>query len=350
MNGIGSAGEKNEQRVREPVGSRLLRRAKTTVPWLGAAGIFTYLFWDIPIGEALRALSRARVELLIPGILAAVIYWFLLESVAYSYLFSRFNVPLRWSEARSLRGVTYIVTAINWHLGSAAVVLHLRQSKSVPVLKSTSSLFFYNALDAIILVSLGFIGASFFGESAVVQSLQTLAGAALFLLVLSFTLLMASKPRWRWIQKIRSVALVTTFRQAKTRDFAILMAIRAVYFFGFFAAFWIGSRAFGINLPLALTAASVPAIMMAGAIPISPAGVGTQAAVMLFFWSDYGEDAAIVAFGLVFPIAVTLARCLLGLFYVRDLTALRKTLREAEESMEPEPAFTARERGSQDLG
>ena len=89
-------------------------------------------------------------------------------------------------------------------------------------------------------------------------------------------------------------------------------------------AFWIGARAFGIQLPLALAMASVPPIMMAGALPISPAGLGTQAAAMLFFWSDYGDKASIVAFGLVFPIALTVTRCLLGLLYVRDLRTLRQ--------------------------
>jgi hypothetical protein len=45
---------------------------------------------------------------------------------------------------------------------------------------------------------------------------------------------------------------------------------------------------------------------------------------MVFFWSDYGEKAEILAFGMVFPIALTLARCLLGLPYLKDLRSLRQ--------------------------
>ena len=94
----------------------------------------------------------------------------------------------------------------------------------------------------------------------------------------------------------------------------------------------IGGQAFGIHIPLALATASVPPILMAGALPITPAGLGTQAAAMLFFWGDYGDKASILAFGMVFPIALTLARCILGLLYVRDLRLLRNPGKETGDS------------------
>ena len=61
-----------------------------------------------------------------------------------------------------MRGVTYIVTAINWNVGTAAVVLHLKRSKNIPALESASSLFFYTGFDGLVLTALAFIGASFF--------------------------------------------------------------------------------------------------------------------------------------------------------------------------------------------
>ena len=76
--------------------------------------------------------------------------------------------------------------------------------------------------------------------------------------------------------------------------------------------------------PAASSTAAAPAILAAGAIPITPAGLGTQQAAMLFFFAPYGDPAAILAFGLTFPVTLTLARCLLGLRYLRDLRAMRK--------------------------
>ena len=318
-----STGQEN-QAAKHLRRSRFFGIIKAVAPWLGAAAIFTYLFWEIPIADALRSLSRARLDLLVPGILIAVTYWFLLESFAYSYLFSRFNSPLTWAEARSLRGVTYIVTAINWNVGTAAVVLHLKRSKNIPALESASSLFFYTGFDALLLTAFAFIGASFFPESAAIRSIQLVSGIALTLQLITLTALISSKPAWSWLRRIRSFSLVQSFRLVQVRDVGVLLSIRLVYLFGFLMAFWIGAQAFGIQLPLALAMASVPPIMMAGALPLSPAGLGTQAAAMLFFWSDYGDKASIVAFGLVFPIALTVTRCLLGLLCVRDLRTLRQ--------------------------
>jgi len=70
--------------------------------------------------------------------------------------------------------------------------------------------------------------------------------------------------------------------------------------------------------------AATPGILLAGAIPITPAGLGTQQAAMVYFFSSYGSKAAILAFGLTFPVALVLSRCLLGLLYLRDLRKLRR--------------------------
>ena len=44
---------------------------------------------------------------------------------------------------------------------------------------------------------------------------------------------------------------------------------------------------------------------------------------MLFFWSSAGDEAAILAFGLVFPVAIMLVRVVLALPYLSQLKKLR---------------------------
>ena len=299
-------------------------RLKAVAPWLGAIGIFAYLFWDVPFDEAWEAAQNARLDLFVPEILVAVIFWFLLDSRALAYLLTRFNTPVSWPEARSIRGVTYIVTALNWNVGTAAIVLHLRRSKNVPALESTSSLFFYGNCDALLLMGLTLVGATAFSDSATLETIRKFASIAFAVQLGLFFLLAASFPTWRWLGKMRKAALVRSYRLATLRDFSIVLGIKFFYFMGFLWIFWAGSHAFGIEIPFSLAMASAPAIMMVAALPISPAGLGTQAAAMVFFWSDYGEKAEILAFGMVFPIALTLARCLLGLPYLKDLRSLRQ--------------------------
>ncbi len=307
-----------------PGPSRVRSTLQAIAPWFAAALILVYLFREVPFEEAWGAAGRARLGLFVPEVLIAVAMWFALDSRALSYLFSRFNTPVSWAEARSLRGVTYLVTAINWNVGTAAMILHLRRSKQIPALESTSSLFFYQSFDALVLTGLAFSGASMFADSPPVESIRRFAALFFGFQLLTLVLLVSSRPGWKWLQRLRGASVIRSFRLVERRDLLVLTVFRLSYFLGFIGLFWAGSHAFGIEIPLALALASAPPILMAAALPITPAGLGTQAAAMLFFWSDYGEKAEILAFGLVFPVALTLSRCLLGLFYLGDLRALRR--------------------------
>ena len=296
---------------------------RSVAPWLAALGIVVFLLWEVPIAQVGSAARNARLDLFVPEIIAAVIFWFLLDSRALAYLITRFNAPLAWSEARSMRGITYLLTALNWNVGTAAIVVYLKRFKSVPALESTSSLFLYGNCDALIMLGLALVGSSVFVATSTIETLRHVAGVTFLIQAGLLFLLAASIPGWRWLSRVRNASIIRSYRLASPADFAFIVLIKLVYFLVFIWIFWAGSHAFGIEIPFALALASAPVIMLVAAIPIAPAGLGTQAAAMVFFWSDYGEQAEIVAFGLVFPIALTLGRCLLGLLYLRDLRALR---------------------------
>jgi uncharacterized membrane protein YbhN (UPF0104 family) len=257
--------------------------------------------------------------------LLSVIYWFLLDSLAYSYLITRFNAPFSWKEARGMRGVTYWVAALNWNAGTAAIIFYLNRLKGIRPLASASSVLFYTMFDAMILMGLAFVGATFLVQDSVMQTVQWISasffvGNAVFLVVV-----IADAPRWVWLEKIRGWSVFSSHRQAKPIDFLVLLAIRVAYLTGFIGCFLIGAGTFGIDVPLGLGLASVPVIMVAGALPISPAGLGTQAAAMLFFWSETGDSASIVAYGLVFPVSLMLARVVLGIPYMLEFRRLTST-------------------------
>ena len=86
-----------------------------------------------------------------------------------------------------------------------------------------------------------------------------------------------------------------------SRDLAVLVAVRACYFGAFVLYFWLGTHAFHAGVPLLLAMAATPIILVVGALPITPAGLGTQQAAMLYLFAPYGSEAAILAFALSFP-------------------------------------------------
>ena len=317
---------------RKRAGSRVVAHLRRFGPWVLAAAIFAALFWKIPFGEAWGAARAARLEAFLPGVLVAVAFWFWLESAAFAYLFSRFNAPVSWAEARSLRGMTYLLTPINWNAGSAGIILHLRRSKSIGASESSSSMLFYGLVDGMVFAGLALVGISLLRETPEVASLRGFAVAIEGLMIALLVLFMAPAPDWRWLRRLRGFAIFRTHGRARLRDLAWLILLRGAYFSIFVGFFWLGSHAFGVALPFSVATASMPVILLAAGLPITPAGLGTQQATMLYFYAPYGDPAAIFAFGLAFPVAVTLARCLLGLTYLRSFARLR--LRASEQALQ----------------
>jgi len=296
---------------------------RTYGPWLGALAVLVYLFREVPVEEAWQAAQSARIDFFIPAIAAAIFVWFLLDSRTLAYLLSRFNAPVSWPEARSMRGVTYLLTVLNWNVGTAAIILYMKRAKRVSALEVTSSMFLYGNCDGLIMTVLAFVGTLAVEDSAAVETIRRAALGFVAFQALTLLAMVSSTPGWGWLNKVRGASIVRSYRLAEPRDFLFVLVMKLGYFMVFIWIFWVGSHAFGVEIPFALALASAPLIMLVAALPIAPAGIGTQAAAMVFFWSDYGTQAEILAFGMVFPVALVVGRCLLGLGYVRDLKVLR---------------------------
>jgi uncharacterized membrane protein YbhN (UPF0104 family) len=104
--------------------------------------------------------------------------------------------------------------------------------------------------------------------------------------------------------------------------------LKGLYFAVFVGAYWLGTLSFGIELPLTLAIAATPAILMAGVVPITPAGLGTQQAVLLYLLAPNGDEAANHAIGHTVPVVLILFRCLIGLRYLSELPKLRRAVAE----------------------
>lgn len=299
---------------------RLLAIGRRVLPWFVAIATVGYVFIRVPLPEAWSAARDARIDILVPLILSAVLFWFLLESYAYARLFSRFNTTLSWREARSLRGLSYLLTPIHLSLGKVGIVLRLSALKKIPPLEVASTVALYQTIDAIVLASLATIGLFFIPTSPLATDTRTIALAFILLLTGYLAFIRFDWPRFGVCNRLRDCTIHRTHRHVHIRDLLLILAIKLAYHMAFVGVFYFGTRAFGVELPFSTALAATPIIAAIGAIPISPAGLGTQQASMLFFFSAYGGDGAIVAFGFTLTAALLGARCLLGLLYLPTLT------------------------------
>jgi len=304
-------------------------RAKRLLPWAVAALILWFLLRRIELSGVIASAGHMDLATFAPVTLLGVIAWFLLESAAFAYLFTRFNAPVSWREARGMRGATYLLTPINWNLGTAAIIVHLRRAKGIAALEATSSLLLYGLIDAVVLVGLTMVGIAALPFSPSLHSIGRIAAVLLAVELAFLGLFLLHWPRWRWMERMRSLRVFRSHAQATWRDAAVLLVIRTLYFSGFVLFFWAGAGAFGVAAPLSHMAAVVPIILMVGAIPITPAGLGTQQAAMLALLSPYGTEPQILAYGLVYPLALGVARLPIASMYLGDFAALRSAVRDA---------------------
>ena len=85
--------EPAEEILEELDGSGRGSKAKLILPWAFAAVVIAYLLWYVPIDEVAAAISEAEVGWFLPLIMGSVVYWFLLDSLAYSYLIPGYLAP-----------------------------------------------------------------------------------------------------------------------------------------------------------------------------------------------------------------------------------------------------------------
>jgi uncharacterized membrane protein YbhN (UPF0104 family) len=299
------------------------RMSKRFWPWVLAIGLLVLVFQRVSTREFLEALGRADLNVLLPTALTAVLSSFLVDAHTLKCLISRFHIAISGAEARSLRALTYVLAIVNWNLGTAGIVLHLKRTKGVNSAESTSTLLLYSFLDGLTLSALALFGTKTLAAPPLGLTRAVLAVFSVYILLsLSFVLPASMGLKTRILRS----SIFHTPKRLRIFDVAQLACLRILFFSILIVYFWLGLPAFNVVVPLGQIITTVPLLVLIGSLPITPAGLGTQQAAMLYFYEGYGTPPAILAFGLTFPVIFVGLRALLALVYISDLTSIRKSL------------------------
>lgn len=278
---------------------------RVAAPWAIGLGIIALLLSHVDAGATLAALEAADLAHYLPAALVFVIVWLALDSFLLSRLFSHLGPRIRWSRAAWIRASTYPAMALSFHLASAQLAAELAREQGTGLARSAGGMLVHYIADAGALAAVAFAGTWTVGGSGVVYLRAPFAAIAL----ICGALLVAGRVG-RALLRDRSV--LDALAALPTRLLVGLVLGRAAFHASSALFAWWTAPAFGLTAPLGALLGRMPVVLAAASLPISPGGLGTAHATMLWLFEGFGSEAQILAFGLVYSLTLTLLRLPFG--------------------------------------
>jgi hypothetical protein len=262
-------------------------------PWLVGAAIFAVIATRIPVDAFRDAIGHGphlRLGLVTFALTVTILCSDSL-TVWIGLVALRMRRPL--GQVFAIRGATYLFVIVNYALGQGAFGVYLSRTGIKGVRAAGATLFLVGTnFAALMLVTLAVwvIGG---GDPAYRALWWTLvAGCSAFGVYL---IVIAIAPR-----VLAQRPLLAPFFEAGLRGHLIAVVGRFPYTAVIVLAPWIAIRTWGIPVPLTAAVMLMPVVAVATALPISPAGLGTTQAALVYFFSVYATSAQVLAFSVVY--------------------------------------------------
>lgn len=314
---------------------------KKIVPWLFAAGILAFLFQKYSFKEVWQATQHANLLFFIP----ISIFYFLFVSVidcwGLSWALSRFVKPISFKEMIAPRFVSYLFAIVNYNAGQACLAHYLKKNHQSPGLKSLGSLVLMMVIDLFLLVSFALLGSFFIHIEFqhVDFSLWIKKFAAIF--YLGFFLFIAywagnlaklfpkgiNKKISDWFSRKHFFAALN---QASLKDYFIIAVFRLPIHIAVIISLYFIFHSFNAHVPLTTLMAIAPMILLLGAVPITPGGLGTMQAATVALLSPHlispliqiegvNAENLVFALSLLWVFANYILKALTGLFFIKKV-------------------------------
>lgn len=291
--------------------ARVKRIARSVGPWLVGAAITLFIARRLPVA-AFRASLHQGPHLLLFAVNFAIMIALLVTDTFASWI-GLIAVRLRMSFGRvfAIRGATYLLALLTYVAGQGGLGYYLKQA-GVPTPRAVSATLF---LIGTTFATLLLVTTASWGFSATTQSAGMwwllVGGCAAFALYL---VIIATAPR-----VFASRPTFGALFDAGLRGHAIAVATRVPHVILIVLGNWFGMVAWGIDVPLWTALVTMPAVVIAAALPISPAGFGTTQASLVYLFADYAAGAthddraaAMLAFSIANFVYGVIAQVIIG--------------------------------------
>lgn len=289
---------------------RVLRRLW---PWLVGVAIVVVIATQVPLDQFRRSLSQGPHIALAATELGIAVLVLLTDS--FSTWIGMLGLKIRWPLGQTLwiRGATYLLVLVNYAVGQGGFGYYLYRS-GISVRRAVGATLFLLGTTFAALLTLTFgIWAVTGGSTANDEMWWTLVVAMIAFAL--YLVLIATRVGVLARREVLAPLFDAGIEGHLLAIFARLPHIAIVVL-----GYWAPMLVWGIDVPFLAAITLMPAVALAAVLPISPAGLGTTQAAMVFFFSSYApgetEDqrvASVLAFGVVHFVYMLASTALVGL-------------------------------------
>jgi hypothetical protein len=280
-----------------------MKTLRIAAPWLVGALIVLLLLQRGDPRATLAVLTSGELVRHVPIAAGFGLIWLALDAAGLAWLFSRGAAPIRWRDMAALRARSYPPMALSFHLGSAALAVLLQHATRAPLARITSALLLHYLVDLAALAAVALAG-SLALDAAGAGWLR--AGLATLALGLAAALLGCRLAR----RHLPGAAAALGSLSAS--ELARLGLLRAAFHASFAVFVWLTLPAFGIGLALGDVLARMPLVLAGGALPFTPAGLGTTQAAFVFLFRDLASEPALLAYAIAYGATLLALRLAIG--------------------------------------
>lgn len=285
---------------------------KRAWPWAVGLAIVAVLATRVPFdafGKAIHEgphLALAAIDL--------VVILVVLATDTFATWLSLVAVRLRWSmrDVLAVRGATYVLSLLNYAVGQGGIAYYLHKS-GIPTLRAAGvTLFMMGTTFATLLLTTAATWTLGGGRDANAAMWWTLIGGCAALAV--YLVLVRLAPAF-----LARRAVFAPLFEARVRGTLLTVVGRFPHVAIIVLGHWVAMIVWGIPVPFVVAAATMPAVVIATVLPISPAGLGTTQAALIYFFSSYAAGATddaraatVLAFAIVHFVYGTIGQLLVG--------------------------------------
>lgn len=281
-------------------------------PWLVGLAILAAIATRIPVDEFRAAIGKGPHLWLGLATLGVTLMVLCTDTISTWVGLLALGIQRPIAHVLVIRGATYALFVLNYGIGQGAFGFYLNRT-GIPGLRAVGVTLFLigtNLATLLVVTTTAWAGHPATGHTALWWTL--LAGTAAFLVYLA---VIAASPK-----ALAQRQLLAPLFDAGLRGHAIAIVGRLPHTAVMVLGHWMAVRVWGIEVPWTAAVTLMPAVVIASVLPISPAGLGTTQAALMYFFSEFApgmtpdqRSACVLSFAIVYFVYGVVTSVLVGL-------------------------------------